>query len=191
MGKGNHMASRRVRTMTGKGSWMWELNNSRTHSNSRALAWEISWGSHLCALPIHARYVLSSYHPLTGFPPSVSFPLPHSFWWLTFSIPLLPYHLFELQPSHNIFHSYNYCCFLLPPQISSVLTGIRLTMCHIFFTLGLCGQGLARLWIHILCSITAMTVGGTRSVEVVKDKNIAAKGGLFSLYSPCLGRHLS
>ena len=177
--------------MTGKGSWMWELDNSRTHSNSRGLAWEISWGSHLCALPIHARYVLSSHCPLTIFPSSVSFPLPHSFWWLTFSIPLFPYHLFQLRPSHNTSHSYNSCCLLLPPQISSVLTGIRLAIWHIFFTPGLCGQGLAHLWIHILFSITTMAVGGMRSIEVVKDKNTAAKGGLFNLYSPCLGRYLS
>lgn len=36
--KGNHITSGRVRTMAELGSWLWELDNPRIHSNSGSLA---------------------------------------------------------------------------------------------------------------------------------------------------------
>ena len=139
------MASRRVRTMTGKGSWMWELDNSRTHSNSRGLAWEISWGSHLCALPIHARYVLSSHCPLTIFPSSVSFPLPHSFRWLTFSIPLFPSPL----PSHPITKSYWFFFYSVSNLILCISAVLILIGITLFSSRELVSQLNYQIFLHI------------------------------------------
>lgn len=169
--------------MTGQGSWVWELNNSRIHSNSRALAWEGA-GVLTCVLCL---YVPGMSSPLTGRW------LVLSLHWCLFLFLIVSDDLASLLLCFLIIYSTSSplikhltatshrklpaSCFLLSspqfrqgsdwPSGTSFLHRASVVRSWPISGFTSFGQLLTKVQ-------TAVAVGGMRSAEAVKDKNVAA-----------------